>query len=368
MKLLTVVAVFLLAGLAAAPSQCLAGAREGLNLCANIIIPSLFPFFVCSKLLIITGAAEKIGKWCQIIMRPLFNVPGCASVALVLGLLSGYPVGARCGVDLYEKKLCTKSEAQRIVCFCNNCGPLFIIGSVGVGMMHSYLAGILLYAIHIISALTVGFIFRFYKKNERMTLPCASYRLEKSKSDSIGSALSESVSKSVELLLYVCGFIVFFGAFTVMLDRFGIIALLEHLLGLTGISPNASRALAFGFFEITNGALRVASLPAGHFRIVLESMLLAWSGLCVILQVCGIISKSSLSAPVFIGAKALHLAIAGIYAMLLIRLPVGSVQTFAGKSPAPADAWVYSLILLCISISIILMLCIFCLAYRKLKR
>ena len=124
MKLLTVVAVFLLAGLAAAPSQCLAGAREGLNLCANIIIPSLFPFFVCSKLLIITGAAEKIGKWCQIIMRPLFNVPGCASVALVLGLLSGYPVGARCGVDLYEK-LCTKSEAQRIVCFCNNCGPLF---------------------------------------------------------------------------------------------------------------------------------------------------------------------------------------------------------------------------------------------------
>ncbi len=135
MRFLLLFATFVFLGLVSAPARCLEGAEGAVMLCIRVIIPSLFPFFVCSALLVETGAAKRLGRWLSFAMRPLFNVPGSAGVAFVLGALSGYPVGAKCGVDLYERNLCTKAEAQRIICFCNNSGPLFIIGSE-IGRAH----------------------------------------------------------------------------------------------------------------------------------------------------------------------------------------------------------------------------------------
>lgn len=368
MKLIIGFAVFIFTGLIVAPSQCLAGAGRGLSLCANVIIPSLFPFFVCSKLFIETGAAAVLGKWCGIIMRPLFNVPGSAGFAFVLGILSGYPVGAQCGVDLYEKKLCTKAEAQRIVCFCNNSGPLFVIGSVGVGMMYSQFAGVMIYIIHIMSAISTGIVLRFYKRSERITLEAAPYNTSKVGRMNFGNSLSDAIVKSVELTLYVCGFIVFFSAFLVILEYFGVIAFMQGMLGFVGISPDVSKALSFGFFELTNGAVRVAALPIGHFRIVLVSMLIAWSGLSVILQVSGILSKSGLSSKVFIGSKFLQSIFAGVYALILVRLPIGSAEAFASHSSSVTNIWLKSLTLVGVGITVIFFISLACLIYINIKK
>lgn len=368
MKLLIAVAVFILAGLVTSPAQCLAGAGKGLALCFEVIVPSLFPFFVCSKLLIHTGAVKKLGGWCHGIMRPLFNLPGSAGVALVLGFLSGYPVGAQCGADLYEKNLCTRAEAQRMVCLCNNSGPLFIIGSVGAGMLYSRNAGILLYIIHVLSALTLGFILSFYKRKERMTVSCARYRSEAPEYLNIGAAISVAVSQAVELILYVCGFIVFFSTLLVILDRFGVISVMQGILGMLGISANVSRAVSFGFFEVTGGMVRAAALPIGRFRLVIASMLLAWSGVSVVLQVAGILSKSGLSVRTFILAKGLQAVIAGVYAMIFVRIPGGSIEAFAGKSASVLDAWAYSLALMCIGAGVIIFLSLLGIMCQKLKR
>ena len=63
-------------------------------------------------------------------MRPLFNVPGEGAFAFLMGLISGYPVGAKIVTDLKDNNLCTTEEAERMLCFTNNSGPLFIIGTV----------------------------------------------------------------------------------------------------------------------------------------------------------------------------------------------------------------------------------------------
>ena len=65
-------------------------------------------------------------------MRPIFNVPGQSAYALLLGIISGYPVGAKIVTDLRNSNLCTKDEGERMLCFTNNSGPLFIIGTVGI--------------------------------------------------------------------------------------------------------------------------------------------------------------------------------------------------------------------------------------------
>lgn len=366
MRLLVIFAVFIFAGFISAPSKCMVGAAEGLALCAKVIIPSLFPFFVCAKLFVLSGIAKRLGRWMSVFMRPVFNVPGSAGFAFIMGILSGYPVGAQCGVDLYEQGLCTKTEAQRIICFCNNSGPLFIIGAIGVGMLYSHTAGITLYIIHVLSAITVGIIFRWYKKSEVISFANAACKKEAQKVG-FGESLSIAISKSVELILYVCGFIVFFSVFVSVLEHFGIIKALQGFLYNFGISKNVSSALATGFFEVSKGAMRLCILPLGSFRGVLVSMVVAWSGISVILQVSGIISKAGLSTKVFILAKFLHSAIAGIYAMIAARLPIGEVQTFLDQHTLDFNPWVMSLPILAIAIILCIILAFGSFIYCNIK-
>ena len=66
-------------------------ASKGINLWLNVVFPSLFPFFVASEILNRTGFIKSVGILLEPIMRPLFNVPGCGSFALAMGVTSGYP-------------------------------------------------------------------------------------------------------------------------------------------------------------------------------------------------------------------------------------------------------------------------------------
>ena len=115
------------------PQESIQAAGEGLTLSANVIIPSLFPFFVLSTLMVRLGLAQHFGRILEPVMRPLFNVSGACSSAFVLGFVGGYPVGAKTAIALYESGSITKSEAERLLAFSNNSGPAFILGVVGVG-------------------------------------------------------------------------------------------------------------------------------------------------------------------------------------------------------------------------------------------
>ena len=126
------------------PEESLEAAREGITLCLDVLIPSLFPFFVLSSLLIETGVAglcaRPLSRW----MYPLFGVGGAGAAALVLGLIGGYPAGARTIAQLVERGECSREEARRLSRFCNNCGPAFFLGAVGMGVFGSKEVGFLL--------------------------------------------------------------------------------------------------------------------------------------------------------------------------------------------------------------------------------
>lgn len=108
----------------------LIASKSGFKLWANNVVPSLFPFFIATNLLSHTNIINHISKYFNKIMRPLFNVPGESAYAFIVGLISGYPVGAKIVTDLRNNNLCTKDEGERMLCFTNNSGPLFVIGTV----------------------------------------------------------------------------------------------------------------------------------------------------------------------------------------------------------------------------------------------
>lgn len=142
-------------------------AQTGLALFANSVLPSLLPFFIATELLGHTNIIHYLGKCLNRIMRPIFNVPGEGSFPFLMGIISGYPTGAKIVSSLKEKKICNADECERLIAFTNNSGPLFIVGTVGAGLFGNSNIGFLLLITHILACITVGFLFRFWKCNNK---------------------------------------------------------------------------------------------------------------------------------------------------------------------------------------------------------
>lgn len=183
--------------------------KSGLSLWANSVIPSLFPFFVATELLMHTNLFYKLGNYFNIFMKPLFNIRGEGALAFIMGIVSGYPVGAKIASNFRKNNICTKNECERLLSFTNNSGPLFIIGTVGILMYRNTIIGILLFITHILSSLSVGFLFRFWKKNEIIS----EKNVYKQKSNNpqlsapqisdLGKILTESISSSIHSILII---------------------------------------------------------------------------------------------------------------------------------------------------------------------
>lgn len=138
---------------------------------------------------------------------------GESAICLILGTLSGYPMGAKLACNLKENKVCTKYEAERLIAFTNNSGPLFIIATVGISMFFSKEIGFLLLVTHLLASLTVGFLFRNWKRNHdeiSKNFLNNSKKTENISFSNLGEILGDSIKSSINLIMTIGGFIVLF--------------------------------------------------------------------------------------------------------------------------------------------------------------
>lgn len=264
--------------------------QEGLTLCARTVIPSLFPFFVVSALLVSLGFAQSLGRPLEGFMRLLFHVGGNGAAALVLGLAGGYPVGARTAAELYRQGLCTRREAERLLGFCNNCSPAFAVSILGWGVFHSGRAGVWLYLIHVLSALLTGMLLARLDRQPPARSGTAHRPSAAPASPppvSLSGALVGAVQSGLQSMLGVCAFVVLF---------------MVVLLPLRAV-PGFWGTLAVGVVELFNGAARLTGDRAGF---LLAAALLGWGGLSVHCQTLSVLSGSGLSTRSYWLGKALQ--------------------------------------------------------------
>lgn len=189
-------------------SSNLSAAQSGLSLWATSIVPSLFPFFVATELLSYTDIIDILGRCFNRLMKPIFNIRGEGSFAFIMGLISGYPVGAKIACNLRENNICSKEECERLLAFTNNSGPLFIIGTVGIKMFGNSIIGFLLLITHILACISVGFCFRFWKcpyttgylggNNSKKAISNNKVRLS-----NLGEIISKSIANSISTILNI---------------------------------------------------------------------------------------------------------------------------------------------------------------------
>lgn len=315
--LVTAALVVAALALVAAPGEAIDGAKSGLTLCFNVIVPSLFPFFVLSSLVVDLGLAAQLGRTMERLMRPLFRVGGSCAAAVALGFIGGYPVGARTALQLYQQGLCTKTEAERLLAFCNNSGPAFVLGVVGAGVFGDSRVGLLLYLTHALASLLVGLLFRFHGREEG---PSAHRCAKPIETVTLPAAFTGAVTRSLQNTLNICAFVVFFSVVLQLLTSYGILSAIAGLLSHFGFEEVWARRLVAGLLELSSG---VSSLSGGGGFAQLASMaafMLGWAGLSVHCQVLAFLVDSGLSARTYLAGKLCHGLLAAGLTWLLTRL------------------------------------------------
>ena len=307
----------------------LSAAKSGLLLWANNVVPSLLPFFIATELLSYTNVVSKVSKLLNPIMKPIFNVPGCGAYALIMGIISGYPIGAKIVTKFREDNLCTVAEAERLLAFTNNSGPLFIIGTVGITMFGNTTIGILLFITHLLACISVGIIFRFWKYNDKKA-PFKSnvYNTNNTVSFSnLGDVLSKSILSAIHTVVLIGGFVVLFSVILSILQNSNTLTILGNILSpifkILGISnTNFIDGTLSGIIELTNGVKIISSIPYKQIslNIILCAFLLGFAGISILLQVFSITSKSDISIKPYIIGKTLQAIFATLYTILFINV------------------------------------------------
>ncbi|MBR3942642.1 MAG: hypothetical protein IKJ55_04750, partial [Clostridia bacterium] len=194
------------------PAVSAQAAKDGLNIFLYLLLPSLFPFAVISGYL---SGRLHFPKICGTGFVRLTGLSENCFTPFLLGMLSGFPVGAILTANAVKSNSISTETAAHLLPFCSLPGPLFMIGVVGGGMLGSYKAGYLLYAVLLVSALLTALLFR----------RCAPFQSRSRKTAISKIPLVHSIEKSVSALLTVGGFIMFF-------------QVICELLRVTGVADN----------------------------------------------------------------------------------------------------------------------------------
>lgn len=361
------------------PSETVNAAASGFNLWYTILIPSLVPFFIVAELIVSIGLVRFIGVILEPIMRPLFRLPGSSSLVVVMGFTSGFPVGAILSKKLYEEKMLTANETERLVAFTNNSSPLFIIGAVGIGMFGSPACGYLLAASHYIANLLVGFLGRFSATDpirptvEKTTVKEAFLELLASPTGGIGKLLGDAIKNSLNNILAIAGFIIFFSVLTRMFVIWGVIDVfalfLNNFTPFLNIPYPVAYGLGMGIFEITIGANTVAIANSEIIiKLLIVSILLGFSGLSIISQIMSVVSTIPVRLSFYLKSRFLQMGLSAIITYVgysIFLYPKETILTFSipyYKILYGFDAWTFSIMSLvigfCIMILLIIISCI----------
>lgn len=266
-------AALVLAGLALImDSRCAAdAAREALALCARALVPSLFPLFVVSGMLVPSLKSFRL-PW----LSRLPGLPRGAEGIWLLGAAGGFPVGAAAIGQAVRAGTLPKSDGQRMLGLCSLCGPAFLFGVLPQFLpMDQVLA---LFLLQLETSLLLGAFW-----------PGPSHGALSPAADSL--SLPEAVRRAVDSMLSVCAWVVLAGVTAGFLRRW-----------LFPFLPARAGVLLTGLLELTTG---IFALPVEN-RFLLTALFVCFGGVSVLLQIGGLAAASGLSMKACVAQKALH--------------------------------------------------------------
>jgi sporulation integral membrane protein YlbJ len=267
-------------------------------------------------------------------VKTLFGVGPSGATALVLGLVGGYPVGARTIAQLRERGECTGQEARRLALFCNNCGPAFFLGAAGAGVFGSRRAGVLLLAANGLAAVLVGLALCRVPRFSGGGPGSDRVPAGRTERHSLAEVFPQAVQSAFSSALGVCAYVLLFSVLTSLAQATGILPWCAGKLGALLPGPQGetlARAFLLGLLEISTGTAALQPAAGTRLALPLAAFLLGWGGLSVHGQSLPFLTKAGADVRGYLWAKLLQgVAAAGITAVLSVWFPL-ALPAMAGR-------------------------------------
>jgi len=277
------------------------GAENGLMLWFNIIVPSLCPFMIISTMLVKLNVTNYISSLFYPVFHKVFRLSKEGCYPAVVGMLSGYPLGAKTVADLYKTDAFSRKEAQYLLGFCNNASPMFMLEYIGVKCM-GLKQPVFMLAIIYLSAFINAFL-EFYTPVDKPG--SMGNNTVKQKKYSVMEALDESILGSAVTLVKVGGYIILFSILT---------ELLQNMVTVNEVFKIAGS----GILEITTGGEVIAGAPFSLYtRCILISAFCAFGGMSSVAQTSSVLIGTGLSSKRYVFVKIRQAAIAAALAAVI---------------------------------------------------
>ncbi len=222
---------------------------SALYFCFQTLIPSLFIYMVLAKIIVSLPIMDKIT-----------SKIGFPLVCLILGTVSGSPIGAKIASDLYDSGRISKKEGEFLYSFTNNASLSFVMGFIGLKIIKDIVFGIKLAFFQFIASCFTAVFMKyliFGKEKFPKVLP------QKTKKTNLKDAISDSALTMLNLCACVVFFIVAGNVLTefLNLNPFGsavLKSLLEFSSGCASVSKTDFFAKPIVAFAIGQTGLSVA--------------------------------------------------------------------------------------------------------------
>lgn len=188
--------------------------RLGLQLWFEKMVPSLLPFMIISGFMVRMRLTDKISMLFSPIISPVWKVRRETIYCMLLGFLCGFPMGARVTAELYERGELSKREADYLLTFCNNIGPVYfcsyVLPLLGRKLILPYLFG--MYGIPLLYSLLLR--YTLFHDVKDMKSCC----LDEKKPEPLScfAALEASVSSAAKGMLSLGGYMILFNLFNLL--------------------------------------------------------------------------------------------------------------------------------------------------------
>lgn len=278
--------------------------REGLKLCADGLVPSLFISMTVTAYINRSGLWQYLSKPLGSFAKHIFGFPEKYGFAIISGYIFGFPSSALCCNEISERE--DGDIHSRIIALGSLPSPAFVIGYVGGKLFSDVRLGLALYAVQIMSSVTVGALMKKPYRTQSENVKRVPLRLVR--------AMTGAVSDSAATTTVMCAFVIFFSTLAKVTA--------SHLPALFG-------KILLGIAEISAGCQSAVSINSIIPSAVFVSAVLSFSGISVLFQLMN--AYDGLSVKKYILIKLLMTAFSAAYTYILTALPCifSSLTVFA---------------------------------------
>lgn len=296
------------------PISAVNGAKTGLLLWFNTVLPTLLPFIILSNFIIRFQVTNYICKIFSPILKRIFHISDIGCYPIIIGILSGYPMGAKTCSDLIKEGLLEKEEGQYIMLLVGNASYMFLTSFLAVsslaipGKKYQILA--LIYLSSIISATLYRIISRNRSKriatsHNMVPISIAEYTEETPLSM---TTVDHCILDGFTTITKVGGYIIMFSVLTQILS-----GLLETI-GPVRFILLASLEITIGIYLVATSTMALAK------KIVLTITITSFGGFSSLAQIGSVIENSGLSLKSYLCFKIINCFIAFLLSILYVLL------------------------------------------------